>query len=55
MTVHELITALQDCDKPDAVITIRFETDSEPLLERGVSDVYYRSSVDNQVFIEAEK
>jgi len=53
MTVHELIKQLQDCDKPDAEVRLLIREEGHPTVgEYEVHDVYYRSTVDNTVYIE---
>lgn len=52
MTVHELITQLQECDKPDADVQVLI-FDSKPMPT--VADVYYESIESNAVIIEVTK
>ena len=61
MTVNELITQLQQCDKPDAIVRLQIVEGSDRVTSQNVLmrgdyiDVYYNDASSNEVFVEAEE
>lgn len=56
MKVHELITQLQDCDRPDAEVNFRQRDSKERAYDLGdKADVFYESVASNIVVVEVQE